>query len=251
MIFKSQIILLLVYCIIKIGYTLIFVYPTNALSINTLDVGQGDAILIRTSSNSTVLIDGGPSYDVESYLGGSSLLNYCKIDVMLLSHDHQDHSYGLNRIKEHCMVGKYIDNMHAGDVFMVDDVHFYVLWPPVDFEDTSNENNNSMVILLDYGDFEAIFTGDAEASVYSKITIPNGILDGSIDLYKVPHHGAINGLNKDFIKSHPVSMAVISVGAKNKFKHPSPDVLKFYESLGVKIYRTDLEGSLEIRLPKL
>lgn len=250
MTFKIQISLVLVYCILKIIYSLMLLISYEGLSVKVLDVGQGDATLIRTPSKTTILIDGGPSYDVESYIG-SSLLNYCKVDVMLLSHDHQDHSFGLDRLREHCTGGKYLDSLHAGDVFAIDDVRFYVLWPPIDFEDTNNENNNSIILLLDYGKFEALFTGDAESEVYSKINIPPGIIDGSIDMLKVPHHGAINGLNKDFIKSYPIQNAIISVGAKNKFKHPSPDVLKFYESLGVKIYRTDIEGSIEIRLPKL
>ncbi len=236
--------------------------------VQVLDVGQGDAILVTTANNHTILIDGGAGFEVDSYLPFPE----CHLDVVVLTHPHSDHLEGLYRVLQRCSVDvvlfndiSYESSLYTSwqelmknfvvrtasveDRFSMDGVDFYVLWPPQGdlsrFLD--NVNNVSIVLFMDYGKFEAVFTGDAEKEVLDRVDISPvwGLIDGNFDLYKVPHHGARNALSTRFIQMLDPANFVISVGKDNHFGHPHSEVLEFLS--GRRIYRTDLDGTVKFR----
>jgi competence protein ComEC len=219
------------------------------LSIKVLDVGQGDAILITTPNKKRILIDGGPNFEVDAYLHDEMFLKQCYLDVVVLTHPHQDHEEGLIRSLRRCKAGVY-KSLYKGDTFYIDGVMFYVLWPEKSYKD-KDLNNISIVILLDYGDFEALFTGDVSGKLYKRMDMEllERTIDGPLDYYKVSHHGSRTGLDANFFTKYPPLNSVIPVGEGNRFGHPHIEVLEFFDSLGSKIYRTDLQGTVEFKIP--
>ncbi len=106
-------------------------------------------------------------------------------------------------------------------------------------------NNNSLVCKLNYLDFSVLFTGDIEKLAEEKIIQSNlEILNSTI--IKVPHHGSNTSSTEKFIKAVNPKFALIGVGRNNKFGHPNLDVIERLTSLGIKIFRTDLNGEILI-----
>jgi competence protein ComEC len=219
------------------------------LSIKVLDVGQGDAILITTHNNKRILIDGGPNFEVDAYLFKEMPFRRCYLDVVILTHPHQDHEEGLNRSLLRCKAGVYgsYEDLYKGDVIRVDNVTLYVLWPERGYTD-KDLNNVSVVVLLDYGKFEGLFTGDVQGKLFNRMDLDlmERLIDGSLDLYKVSHHGSKTGLNAKFFNRFPPDYSLIPVGEGNKFEHPHVETLDYFEQLGSKIYRNDLDGTIEV-----
>lgn len=110
----------------------------------------------------------------------------------------------------------------------------------------SDLNDFSLVFLLKYGDFSALFTGDADVSIQEEILLNNLNL-GPVKILKVPHHGAKNALKDDFLEILKPQIAVISVG-KNSYGHPNGELIKKLENMGAKVRRTDLEGDIKFEL---
>lgn len=264
---KTSIIFLGIYVILRLfvlGFT-----QQHGQYIEFLDVGQGDAIFISTAKGRHILIDTGPDYSVDYYLSEKFYLMPCVLDLVIVTHKHLDHYGGLERIFKRCHIGSVIfnsrindivdvnltldtklQNSFRGDVFKIDEISFCVLWPPNDSDfisQTSNLNNTSIVFLMDYGGFEALFTGDAEVDVWRKLNFPNSCkVDSRLDVLKVAHHGSINGLYKPLLTALKPMMSVISVGINNKYHHPSPEVILFLNSINSKVFRTDVAGNIVI-----
>lgn len=238
---------------------------SNELIVEVLDVGQGDAILVTTPSRAHILIDGGEGFDVDRYVDNKMPLWTCYLDVVILTHPHSDHLSGLSRILDHCEVGLILANdvsydsalyaywqnqlvtqnilsVFVGDTFVVDGVIFMVLWPPEGFTD-ENVNNLSVVLHMYYDGFDALFTGDAEKEVLGSVDAPD-FTAGILELYKVSHHGAVNGLHGRFLNDIKPVYSAISVGKDNTFGHPSAETVEFLEGMSA-VYRTDLLGTLE------
>ena len=106
--------------------------------------------------------------------------------------------------------------------------------------------NFSLVFLLNYGGKKVLLPGDADSSIQDEILLSNASLN-RIDILKVPHHGAKTALSDDFLDRLRPKEAIISVG-KNSYGHPSPELIKKLEDLGVKVRRTDLEGEIKVEL---
>ena len=105
-------------------------------------------------------------------------------------------------------------------------------------------NDYSLVFLLRYGSFDAVFTGDADRRVednYTGLALP----DNSIEVLKVPHHGSRTGMTQEFIHWLRPKLAVISVG-KNSYGHPTREALDLLQSIGSIVKRTDIDGDIEI-----
>jgi len=246
----------------------------EAGTVDVLDIGQGDAILITTPGNSHILIDGGPDFSVDTYLNRKFPPNKCHLDVLVLTHPHADHVAGLNRVLQRCAIGavflneisyesagyaRFIDDSAAfevrklvvGDSFEVDGVSFLTLWPTEELlaKKLNDVNIISTVLFMDYGEFEALFTGDAEKEVLdeldSSLILP--LIDDGFDYYKVPHHGSKNNLSTDLLLQLQPKVAVISVGEDNKFQHPHDQTLEFLDALGTKVFRTDIDGTITVK----
>ena len=240
--------------------------------ISFLDVGQGDAILVSTPSGKKVLIDGGPNYEIDSYISDIFPPLFCNFEGIVLTHPHSDHLYGLNRVIKRCTAGTIYfdskvynssmfemwlsetDNMHlgtlySGDSFEVDGVKFYALWPKRENTESKDSGieEDSIILLVDYKDFEAVLTGDAGSNVLAQIDIDSysGLIQGGLDVLKVAHHGSINSLQTDFLKAASPKYAVFSVGKDNKYGHPSSEVVNYLRGLGSEILRTDESGTIK------
>lgn len=273
--FKNKILDYILYSLIVVSI-LIEVVPANYLSINFVDVGQGDSTYIETKNNKTILIDGGGSENSDYDVGEKVLLPYVldrgkkKIDLIIISHFHEDHMEGLLTIMKNLKVDKIVigpanenttlykefvsitkeknitvEKVAAGDSIKIGDVEFEVLYPSREQDNQQNENNNSLVLKLKYHDMSMLFTGDIEKEAEEKI---NSNVEANI--LKVAHHGSKTSSTDTFIGKVKPQIALIGVGENNKFGHPNEEVLKRLEENSDIIFRTDICGEIIMKVYK-
>jgi len=120
------------------------------------------------------------------------------------------------------------------------------LWPE---ESTGSTNDSSIVLLVDYGTFEALLTGDISSKVQQRLDLSPyaDIIDGSIDVYKVPHHGSAGSFSEDFLDFIKPKFAVVSVG-ENQYGHPSPLWQQYFKAHNIGFFRTDTHKNIKITL---
>ncbi|UCE20295.1 MAG: DNA internalization-related competence protein ComEC/Rec2 [Gemmatimonadota bacterium] len=253
----------------------------NELVVTFFDVGQGDAIFLRTPQGKTLLIDGGRRsryYDcgkrvLEPYLRQSGIR---RVDGVLLTHPHSDHLGGLLAVLENFHVGQVMDSglqhgstlyeeyvtlieergiprriMRAGD--RIDEFHplrIMILHPTDSFVSPDGWapyglNNGSITARLDYGRVSFLFLGDVEAEADRALLKRKGFLKATV--VKVPHQGSITGSSRRLVEAIQPCVAVISVSEGNRFGHPADAVVRRYEQCGARIYRTDEDGAIIIR----
>ncbi len=248
--------------------------PDKYLDIFVLNIGQGDSILIKTPENHYILVDGGPGDLVLEEL--LDLLPYFnrEIDLVILSHPHQDHLEGLlevlRRIKvNHLLITgvknesetykQFLDLVteknlpttiaNEGSDFLFGEVILDTLYPfeSIENKEIKNLNNSSIVFKLIYRDFAMLFTGDAEKEVENLLVKNNINLQANV--LKVGHHGSKSSSTLDFLKKTKAEMAVISSGLGNKYNHPSQEALKNLRTVqkNITIKRTDQDGRIVIR----
>jgi beta-lactamase superfamily II metal-dependent hydrolase len=248
---------------VRIALTvLLLALPLRAqqLEVRFLDVGQGDAALIQEGGK-TALIDAGPSAKIMLYLQARGIHT---IDLVVASHNHADHIGGMAAVLSGTTVRYYLDNgvPHTTATYQrtIDAVaasgaqylspsdrtitlgsaRLHVLPPPP----SRDQNNSSVGLLVEYGDFRALLTGDSEFPELQywlrKESIP------SVQVVKVAHHGSWNGTSAEWAEKTRPQVAVISVGARNSYGHPSPRVIQQWQSVGARVRRTDREGSILI-----
>ena len=246
-----------------------------------LDVGQGDCIFVRTPSGHTMLIDGGgrsgdPKTDiigprvVEPFLRREAVN---KIDLVVLTHPHEDHVQGLVSVVRDFRVGMVLDPgipqgskayqeflktiqrrhipysraIRGQEVGFGDGVHARVLNPgPSHLVGTEDDtNNNSVVLRITYGKSAILLTGDAGAEAERDI-LGSGEHPAS-DVLKVCHHGSVTGTSDEWLDAVRPKIAIISVG-KNSFGHPSKEVEKRLAGRGIKVYQTDRDGAITVSI---
>ncbi len=233
--------------------------PDGKLHIIFCDVGQGDAAYIKFPDGRDMVVDGGPNDNVLGCLGNSMPFWDRHIDMVLLTHPQKDHMQGLISILERYDVDYFVRSdienttegyekllalaaaknipvkyMTAGESITVDNTVLRFLGPPADM--VSRElNEHSLVFVLDYGTFDALFTGDA---TFSESVEP-------VEVLKVPHHGSKTGMNEAFLNRLKPTLAVISVG-KNNYGHPAQEALNLLQTVGARVLRTDEEGDIEV-----
>lgn len=250
-----------------------FIYhaPTK-LEVDFLDIGQGDAILIKTPHGQNVLIDGGPDNKIIKRLGENLSWWDKTIDLMIVSHPHDDHINGqIDAIKRYKVKRiLYTGVVHNSPSYiewlelvrdkkipitiidrpqiikLSNDCWLDILYPgeSVLGKEVENLNNSSMVIKLVYGKTKFLFTGDAEAEAEQEML--KGSVDLSANVLKAGHHGSDTSSSQEFLEAVNPETAVIQVGKGNDFGHPSRRVVKRLERLDVKILRNDLEGTIKI-----
>lgn len=238
------------------------------LVINFLDVGQGDAILIRLPKGEDVLIDGGPDNKVIKKLGEYLPYGDRDIELMVLTHPHSDHVTGLNevlkrygvkkilmtgaihtasdylnfleQIKEKKIPVEIIDSPR--DLFLENDVDFKILYPDKSFsgQRVENLNNTSIVAQLIYASTTVMLSGDFE----NEESLLNRGFNLKSDIYKVGHHGSNTANSREFLEAISPLYAIIGVGADNKFGHPHFRTLRILEKIGAKIFRADRDGDV-------
>ncbi len=248
------------------------VEDNGKLVVNFFDVGQGDAILIKTPEQQKILIDGGPSNVVVQKLGEVLPFYDRKIDLIILTHPHADHLDGLIEVLKRHEVKKIlstgvthttpdylawleeIKNQNvpmeiamAGQIIdFGGGVKTEILYPTEDLAGKSVENLNdtSIVAKLIFGQTSFLFTGDAETEVEEKLI--SGGANLKADVLKVGHHGSKNATSDNFLEKVQPSFAVVSVGADNQFGHPNAMTIKRLENIGAEIFRTDEEGNVKM-----
>lgn len=243
------------------------------LIINVLDIGQGDAILIRTKQK-VVLIDSG---DVsERYRLKELLKKYDikDIDILIATHPHSDHIGGMDTVLKNFKVEKVLDSgqVHtsktffdylkliekkhipfvkatAGDKYFLDDnTYLEVLWPKEKLlQNSKNDlNNNSVVVKLVKDDFSMLFTGDIEKQVES-ILVSEQKEKLASTILKSPHHSSNSSSSKVFLQAVNAEAVIISCGKDNDYSYPNTKVLKRYKDNKMDIYVTANQGTVTIQ----
>ncbi len=262
--------------------TMNFLLKDNSLKIYFIDVGQGDSSLIETSSGKTILIDGGGNENPEKYdIGEKVLVPYLldrsisKIDYVMISHFDSDHVGGLLTVMENLHVKEAIISKQKedsqnyqkflkiakekeikvrvvckGDRIKIDnETYLEILWPQEKQIEDNPLNNNSIVAKLVYKDFSILFTGDIEEIAEKEILkIYNNSSKLKSNIIKVAHHGSKSSSIEEFLNAVSPEIALIGVGEDNKFGHPNEQVIERLKKLNCKIYRTDINGEIDINI---
>lgn len=232
-----------------------FLYNSHLLKIHFLNVGQGDSIFIETPEKGNILIDTGPEFS--EYSAARDVVvpyikryGYNKIDMLILTHLHNDHAGGFDYLIDNFKVknvasfkkpmGKNYNfiELSKGDSIKIKDLVIDVLYPTARDEESLEGNETCLVLNLKYKSFSMLLTSDAEKSVMDRI-------NGDFDVIKVPHHGSKDSFSENFYINSKINIAVISVG-KNNFNHPSQMVIEKLKEKGVKVLRTDELGNITI-----
>lgn len=242
--------------------------PEGELQVHFIDVGQGDAALLVTSENA-VMIDAGPT-SARYYTSGFVADRVGAIDLMILTHPHEDHVGGAAQILESVPVAKvmmpdvtstagaFVRALDAveksgaaaviaepGDVYDVGGMRVTVLAPlSTDHDDL---NDSSVVVRVDYGRRSFLFTGDAEQVSEREMlgAYPAAALD--CDVLKVGHHGSESSSCADFLDAVRPRIAVISVGRQNDYGHPESETLdRLRRCKTEQILRTDEAGTVTL-----
>jgi competence protein ComEC len=244
----------------------------SGLALHFLDVGQGDGAVLRTPAGRWILIDAGPRSS-HSDAGRRVVVPFLasqgarQLEMVVVSHAHADHLGGvasvLDRFDAQVVIEPgervadplyyaFLDELAAGDIrwhaarrderFVLDGVAFTVLHPDPAWGGWGEDvNEDSLVLLVEYGAFQALFAGDAgfpaEAEMRNRAR--------AVDLLKVGHHGSRGSTGDEWLDSLRPRAAVISVG-RNKYGHPSPPTLARLRRHRVKVWRTDRDGAITV-----
>lgn len=248
-----------------------FSFPgKEELRITVLDVGQGDAILIESPAGQKILIDGG-----EEKAGKMAVIPYLRraginrLEMVILTHPHDDHVGGLNPVLEQIKVDTVMDTgavfrsdayarflelikinnikyhlaREGGEIYFERDLKARVLHAGACGE---NLNNSSIVIKLSYCNFSILLTGDNEIEGEEKILerAPPGSIRSTV--LKVGHHGSKTSTSDRFLSAVRPRAAIISCGLRNKFGHPHKATLQKLKEQGAELFRTDKNGGVAI-----
>ncbi len=236
------------------------------------DVGQGDGIIIRTPSQQTIVVDGGPRANFPQEVDDHVPVTDRTIDLLVVTHGDADHVTGLvplvasGRVRAVLMhrdtsvttkvyqrLLEAIDAQdvpviaaRAGQVLRFGDVRVHVLWPPAAGSATmKTTNERSIVVKVSYGNADLLLTGDAPSTVETLLVEQWGsLLD--VEVLKVGHHGSSHSTARTFLDATSPGIAVLSVGAENRYGHPGARVLDDLAAVRAGVFRTDERGDVHV-----
>ena len=245
-------------------------YFIRDASVTFLDVGQGDSSVIILPFGKTILIDTGGLYLSRYNISKNKTVPYLnslgisEIDLLILTHGDYDHmgeainlvnNFKVEKVIFNCgpyndleqelikvLEKKKISYYRCIKELNIDNNKLYFL----NNKDYGNENDNSNVIYTELNKYKFLFMGDAGVEVEEDLIEKYNLSD--IDVLKVGHHGSKTSSSKEFINEVNPKYSIISVGKNNRYGHPNSNVLENLDNS--KIYRTDDDGSIEIKLNK-
>lgn len=247
-----------------------FFREADGLRLDVLNVGQGDAILLSLNGQ-RILIDGGPDATVLEELGEVLPFWEHELDLVVLTHPHEDHVAGLVPVLQRFQVDAvllsapeypneaysaflaevqqqsiFIHSADSSEDFTFDGLELDVLYP---FESVAgavfeNVNNASVVIRAVYGEHEILLMGDAEQEVEAELLAAGVNLNA--DLLKGGHHGSRTSSTWEFLQAVGAEVMIISSGTGNDYGHPHEETLEKAEDLGIQVRRTDVEGRITL-----
>lgn len=267
---------------------LIAIYPfapslhAGKLEATVIDVGQGDSIFVAFPDKRTMLIDGGGAsgaFHIDAYrtgfdVGEQVVSPYLwsrgikKLDVVVLTHAHQDHIDGLFAVLKNFQVGQlwvgrdensyaYRDLLadarahHVEIVHQLQGAHFdwdgtlgQIIWPASASDSRGVVNDDSVMMRIGFGGVHFLLTGDAERRVEDTLIEEHEPLQA--DFLKVPHHGSKTSSSEEFLKAVDPRVAVVSVGLGNSYGQPNPATVQRYMNLGIPLFRTDHDGAVTV-----
>ena len=238
------------------------------LRIYFLDVGQGDSELVLLPGGVKVLIDGGPPNSrILGNLEKIILPTDRYIDLVMMSHPQLDHFGGLIDVFKRYRVGAFLTNGRKGeaqafadlekiieensvktvvlaknDVIRYENNYFKIISPDKNTLQAKELNDTALVAELTSNNSKTLFTGDIGVNIEEELL---KVFNSPIDILKVAHHGSKYSSFGGFLEVLNPKVAVIEVG-KNSYGHPTAEVLKRLEGVGSKIFRTDLDGIIEL-----
>jgi competence protein ComEC len=252
---------------------------TDTLTVTFLDVGQGDAAVVEAPGGATILVDGGGTRDglfdtgariVEPFLRARGI---ARLDVVALSHPHPDHLNGLFRVLQRFPVGAFWssgDDGHNPEYGRLLDLarqravptpevaagalgraQVDPLGPFLDGRIAAppglTVNDASLVLRITYAGRSLLFPGDLEADGEGELC-GRQALDQTVrsDVLKVPHHGSRTSSSDELLEAVSPRLAVISLGWRNQFHFPAPEVLARYAARGTRVLRTDRDGAVTV-----
>ncbi len=233
------------------------------LNILFFDVGQADSELI-IYDNKTMLIDAGNTKDGEKIVNAIKTLGISKLDYVIGTHVHEDHIGGMSFIIDNFEIGEFylpyntqttssyyknllkslanknlsINETVIGDKIELSNIICEVM--SVRNDEPENANESSIVLELTYGNKKYLFMGDAETNNEEERTW------NDVDVLKVGHHGSNTSSSINFLNQVSPEIAIISVGAENSYGLPKEKIIDRLKKIGTEIYRTDLDGTIQI-----
>lgn len=246
----------------------VLVFPGNGAELVFFDVGQGDATLLEAADGRTVLIDGGPDDKILRCLGEELPFWQRRIDLLIVSHPHDDHLLGLIAVAKRYRLGGVIYGANEENEGLMPEF-LRVLsergvpaWPlsgaeSRDYGDCRLEvfnpealaikadENNSLVVKILCPEFSALLSGDNSAAVEEALLASDR--SWSTDIFKASHHGSKTANSEAFLYAASPEIMVFSVGAANRFGHPHPEIIDRAQALGIKQLRTDESGTIRLK----
>lgn len=231
---------------------------TKQLEVHFINVGQGDAILIKAPNGKNMLVDGGPSSSgkqLVSYLKGQKIK---KLDYVVATHPDADHIGGLINVLNSISIGKFIDSgkIHTSQTFekmikLISDKKIPYIVPKTGDkivldstlkmdvlhanEKTEESNEASIVLKLTYNKVSFLLMGDADTNIENELMKTSNV---KATVLKAGHHGSNTSSSAKFISTVKPATAILSYGKDNKYGHPHAAVQSRLKKVGAKVYET-------------
>jgi competence protein ComEC len=244
----------------------------NAFEFTALNIGQGDALLIKTPNNYYGLIDAGKGNSILEELSKTLPFAKRQLDFIIATHHDADHVEGLIEVLQRYDIKALFINksteskpltkellriikdqniqtysLNSTNDFEIDNVKFDVVWPISQRENSEKlvENDNSISMIISYKDLDIYSAGDL--STEYEIESVQTYEEIDIDILKASHHGSKTSSGIDFLTTIKPEFTIISVGMNNSYGHPNQEILENMLNINSKVFRTDINGRVKVK----